>query len=56
MNRKPRPTKSPYQIKEEQIRFFWKTEKNIEYKKIQETKSKQLAETKNYCKGQKTAI
>ena len=33
MNRKLRPTKSTYQIKEEQIRFCWKTEKNIEYKK-----------------------
>lgn len=55
MNRKPRPTKSPYQIKEEH-KVFAGRQKKTEYKKIQETKAKQLAETKNYCKGQKTAI
>ena len=48
MNIKLRPTKSPYQLKDEQVNFLLKDiEKNSEeYKKIVETKGKQLAEVK----------
>ena len=58
MNRKLRPAKSLYQLKDEQVNFLLENiEKNLEeYKKIVETKGKQLAEAKKkYCKGQKTA-
>ena len=56
MNRKLRPTKSLYQLKDEQVNFLLKDiEKNLEeYKKVVGTKDKQLAEAKKYCKGQKT--
>ena len=48
MNRKLRPTKSSYQIKEEQFNFLLKdVEKSLEeYKKAIELKDKQLAEAK----------
>ena len=55
MNRKLRPTKSTYQIKEEQLNFLlediekdWK-----EYKKAIELRDKQLAEAKKILKGAK---
>ena len=55
MNRKLRPTKSTYQIKEEQVNFLlediekdWK-----EYKKAIELRDKQLAEAKKILKGAK---
>ena len=58
MNRKLRPAKSPYQIKEEQINFLLedieKYIKNI--KKIIEKKDKQLAETKKILQGSKTQL
>ena len=48
MNRKLRPTKSPYQLKDQQVDFLLEDiEKNLEeYKKIVERNSKQLAEVK----------
>ena len=49
MNRRLRPAKSSYQIKEEQISFL------LEKKIIIETKDKQLTETKKINRGQKTA-
>ena len=54
MNRKLRPTKSSYQIKEEQINFLLEdVEKSLEeYKKAIESKDKQLAEAKKYFKEQ----
>ena len=53
MNRKLRPTKSLYQLKDEQLNFLLEDiEKNLEeYKKIVETKDKQLAETKKILQG-----
>ena len=58
MNRKLRPVKSPYQIKNEQVNFLLEDiEKNLEeYRKIIETKGKQLAEIKKSYKEQKVAI
>ena len=55
MNREPRPTKSTYQIKEEQVNFLLEDiEKNLEeYKKAIELKDKQLAEAKKILKGTK---
>ena len=58
MNRKLRPAKSTYQIKEEQINFLLEdVEKNLEkYKKAIELKDKQLAEVKKkYFREQKIA-
>ena len=57
MNRKLRPTKSTYQIKEEQVNFLLEDiEKNLEeYKKARESRDKQLAEAKKYLKEQKLA-
>ena len=47
MNRKLRPTKSLYQLKDEQVNFLLEDiEKNLEHKKIIETKYKQLPEAK----------
>ena len=48
MNRKLRPTKSPYQIKEEQVNFLLEDiEKNLEeYKTAVELRDNQLAEAK----------
>ena len=53
MNRKLRSTKSLYQLKDEQVNFLLEDiEKNLEeYKKIVETKDKQLAETKKILQG-----
>ena len=58
MNRKLRPGKSPYQIKNEQVNFLLEDiEKNLEeYRKIIETKGKQLVEIKKSYKEQKVAI
>ena len=56
MNRKLRPAKSLYQLKDEQVNFLLEDiEKNLEeYKKIVETKGKQLAEAKkNTARGKK---
>ena len=49
MNRNLKPTKSSYQIKEEQINFL------EEYKKATELKDKQLAEAKKVLQGAKIA-
>ena len=53
MNRKLRPIKSSYQIKEEQINFLLEdVEKSLEeYKKAIESKDKQLAEAKKVLQG-----
>ena len=58
MDKKLRPVKSPYQIKNEQVNFLLEDiEKNLEeYGKIIETKDKQLAEIKKYYKEQKVAM
>ena len=57
MNRKLRSTKFSYQIKEEQMSFLLEhIERNIEeYKKIIETKDKQLTETKKILQGAKNS-
>ena len=57
MNRKLRPTKSPYQIKEEQVNFLLEDiEKNLEeYKKAVALRDNQLAETKKILKGAKNS-
>ena len=57
MNRKLRPTKSIYQIKEDQINFLPEhVKKNLEeYRKPIELRDKQLADTKKYLKEQKIA-
>ena len=57
MNRKLRPTKSPQQIKEEQVNFLLEDiEKNLEeYKTATELRDKQLADTKRILKGAKVS-
>ena len=57
MNRKLRPTKSSYQIKEEQINFLLEdVEKSLEkYKKAIELKDKQLTEAQKVLQGAKIA-
>ena len=57
MNRKLRPTKYFYQIKEEQINFLLEdVEKSLEeYKKAIKLKDKQLAEAKKVLQGAKIA-
>ena len=57
MNRKLRPVKSPYHVKNEQANFLLKDiEKNLEeYRKIIETKDKQLAEIKKILLGAKSS-
>ena len=57
MNRKLRPARSPYQLKDEQMNFLLEDiEKNLEeYKKIVETKNKQLAEVKRILQGAKNS-
>ena len=54
INRKLRPTKSLYQLKDEQVNFLLEDiEKKLEeYKKIVEKKDKQLAEAKKGGKKQ----
>ena len=53
MNRKLRPKKSPYQLKDEQLNFLLENIKKDleEYKKIVETKGKQLEEVKKILQG-----
>ena len=55
MNRRLRPTKYSYQIKEEQTNFLLEeVEKNLEeYIKAIELKGKQLAEAKKVLQGAK---
>ena len=55
MNRKLRPTKSLYQLKDKQVNFLLEDiEKNLEeYKKIVETKDKQQAEAEKILQGAK---
>ena len=55
MTGKLRPTKSPYQIKEEQVDFLLEDiEKNLEeYKKVVELRENQLAEGKKVLKRTK---
>ena len=57
MNRKLKPTKSAQQIKEEQISFLLEDiEKDIaKYKKIIETKNRQLAKVKERSRELKIA-
>ena len=57
MNRKLRPTKSAQQKKDEQIVFLLEDiEQDIEeYKKIIETKNKQLASIKKILQGAKNS-
>ena len=57
MNRKLRPARSPYQLKDEQMNFLLEDiEKNLEeYKKIVETKNKHLAEVKRILQGAKNS-
>ena len=57
MNRKLKPTKSAQQIKEEQISFLLEDiEKDIaKYKKIIETKNRQLAKLKERSRELKIA-
>ena len=52
MNRKLRPTKSAYQIKEEQINFLLEdVKRNLEeYKKALEIRDRQLADAKKILK------
>ena len=57
MNRKLRPRKSPYQIKEEQANFVMEDiKKNLEeYKKAVKLRNNQLAEAKKVLKGAKNS-
>ena len=57
MNRKLRPTKSNYQIKEEQVNFLIKDiEKDLEeYKKELKIRDKKLADTKKILKSAKSS-
>ena len=57
MNRKLRLTKSPEQIKEEQVNFLLEDiAKNLkEYKTTIELRDKQLADTKRILKGTKVS-
>ena len=55
MNKRPRPLRSSYQIKEEQLNFLLEDiERNLEeYKKAIEIRDKQLADTKKILKNAK---
>ena len=57
MNKRPRPLKSSYQVKEEQVNFLLQdSERNLEeYKKAIEIRDKQLADTKKMLKNAKTS-
>ena len=57
MNKRPRPLKSSYQVKEEQVNFLLQDiERNLEeYKKAIEIRDKQLADTKKMLKNAKTS-
>ena len=58
MNRKLGPTKSPYEVKEEQLFLLLEgIEQHIEeYKKIIERKDRQLVETKKKLQGAKSSL
>ena len=57
MNKRPRPLKSSYQIKEEQVNLLLKDiERNLEeYKKATEIKDEQVAGAKKGLKNTKTS-
>ena len=57
MNKRPRPLKSSYQIKEEQVNFLHEDiERNLEEnKKAIEIRDKQLADAKKILKNAKTS-
>ena len=57
MNRRPRPTRSNQQIKEEQINFLLEdVEKNLEEcKKAIESRDEQLSDIKQFCRVLKKA-
>ena len=57
MNRRPRPTRSNQQIKEEQINFLLEdVEKYLEeYKKAIESRDKQISDFKKILQGAKKA-
>ena len=57
MNKRPRPLKSSYQVKEEQVNFLLEDiERNLEeYKKAIEIRDIQLADTKKMLKNAKTS-
>ena len=56
MNKRPRPLKSSYQVKEEQVNFLLEDiERNLEYEKAIEIRDKQLADTKKMLKNAKTS-
>ena len=54
MNRKLRPTKSAYQIEEEQINVLLEdVERNLEYQKAIEIRDRQLADAKKILENHK---
>ena len=56
MNRKLRPTKSPYKLKDEQVNFLLENmEKIWRYKKVSRNKGKQIAEVKKILQGAKNS-
>ena len=57
MNKRPRPLKSSYQIKEEQVNFLLEDiERNLqEYEKAIEIRDKQLSDAKKILKNAKTS-
>ena len=57
MNKRSRPLKSSYQIKEEQVNFLLEyIERDlVEYKKAIEIRDKQLADAKKILKNAKTS-
>ena len=57
MNKRPRPLKSFYQIKEEQVNFLLEDiERNLEeYEKAIEIRDKQLSDAKKILKNAKTS-
>ena len=57
MNKRPRPLKSSYQIKEEQVNFLLEDiERNLEeYEKAIEIRDKQLSDAKIILKNAKTS-
>ena len=57
INKRPRPLKSSYQIKEEQVNFLLEDiERNLEeYEKAIEIRDKQLSDAKKILKNAKTS-
>ena len=57
MNKRSRPLKSSYQIKEEQVNFLLEDIERdlVEYKKAIEIRDKQLADAKKILKNAKTS-